>query len=288
MKIKIIFIIILIIVSACSYKRHLIQHVSKINNAFITSNTTWQGTIEIEGSVIIMKGVILTILPGTHIKFIPEQIERNSSDPHDLTNGIVVEGRIKALGTPESVIVFTSAAKKPKPGDWGKILLKYSRDNIFKYCKFEYSEFAIHAHFSTGEITDSIFTYNVEGLRLGMSSFIIRYNNFVNNISRGINFRSSINTIEFNNINNNETGIFLYEKNSESNISNNNIFNNTKYNLQLGEFYNEDIKLGKNWWGVFENKDVYKYIYDKEDNPQLGKVYLEPSLTIIERAGIRN
>ncbi|MBI4651156.1 right-handed parallel beta-helix repeat-containing protein [Candidatus Desantisbacteria bacterium] len=243
---------------------------SIINNAFITQNTKWQGTVEINGTVTVMKGITLTVLPGTVIKFFP--LTPKTDDPHELTNGIVIEGKLLAHGTIGEKIIFTSIAQTAAPGDWGKILFKYSKDNILKYCKFEYAEYAIHAHFSTGEISNCEFSNNIEGLRLGMSKFIIKNNNIFNNISRGINFRQCANIIEYNNIFQNGTGIFLYEKNSKAKIINNNIYNNKNFNLQLGEFYQDDINIDKNWWGTIDISIINKFIYDKEDNSGLGTV----------------
>ncbi len=284
-----IFLVFFIIISGCSNPQiQKTQNTGKtvINDAFITQDTIWQNEIEINGTVTIMKSVTLTILPGSIIKFAP--FRKKSNDPHEPTNGIITEGRLIAKGIHDQKIVFTSSSPNPNPGDWGKILIKYSKDNIFKYCKFEYSEFALHAHFSTGEITNCEFVNNIEGMRLGMSKFIIKNNTIINNVSRGINFRQSANIIEFNDITNNGTGIFLYEKNSRSRITKNNIYNNKNFNFQLGEFYSDDISLEENWWGVFDLKEIYNLIYDKNDNPNLGRVLIiNPSDKKIENTGIQ-
>ncbi|WP_438030096.1 hypothetical protein [Sorangium sp. So ce233] len=57
----------------------------------------------------------LTIEPGVTIRFEPGnffQIER-------FTGEFAASGALRALGTPERPIVFTSAAESPAPGDWG-------------------------------------------------------------------------------------------------------------------------------------------------------------------------
>ncbi|MBI5417827.1 right-handed parallel beta-helix repeat-containing protein [Candidatus Poribacteria bacterium] len=279
MRLKIYIFILAFIFSSCASipSQKIIYKDTTLDNVFITKDTEWQGEIKIKGTITVMKGVALIILPGTVVRF--ELIDKKnniSDDPHDISSGIIIEGKIIAHGTKDQIVTFTSLAQNSMPGDWGKILFKYSKDNIFNYCKFEYAEYAIHAHFSTGVITNCVFSNNMEGLRLGMSKFVIKSNTFENNISRGINFRGSINIIESNNITNNGTGIFLYEKNSKSKIINNNIYDNKNFNIQLGEFYKEDITIPKNWWGSTDIEVIYKLIYDNNDNPELGKVIVEP------------
>ncbi|MBP2619584.1 hypothetical protein [Chryseobacterium jejuense] len=69
----------------------------------ITSNTTWSGVIEIDGTVAVKDGATLTIQPGTFIKAKPNAIGEGS--------GILVitkTGKINATGTESQPIVFTS------------------------------------------------------------------------------------------------------------------------------------------------------------------------------------
>lgn len=76
--------------------------VTKVNN-HITSNTTWSGVIEIDGTIAVKNGATLTILPGTFIKAKPNAIQEG---PGLLV--ITKTGKINAVGTETQPIVFTS------------------------------------------------------------------------------------------------------------------------------------------------------------------------------------
>jgi hypothetical protein len=93
----------------------------------ITTNTTWDNSKvwELNGVVVVGNGVTLTIQAGTFIK--------STVNTVGVPNGILVAvrgGKINAVGTPESPIVFTSrnlldnnAATIPYPGDFGGVIL---------------------------------------------------------------------------------------------------------------------------------------------------------------------
>lgn len=88
---------------------------------------TWSGTIRVTGDVYVSPGCTLTILPGTDVRFAPRQ----DTAPH--SQGIyncpapkaelIVEGTLRAQGTEDQPILFTSDSATPSPGDWGGIVL---------------------------------------------------------------------------------------------------------------------------------------------------------------------
>ncbi|WP_347219901.1 hypothetical protein [Chryseobacterium sp.] len=98
--------------------------VTKVSGS-ITSNTTWSGVIEIDGTVDVKNGATLTIQPGTFIKAKPNAIGEGS--------GILVitkTGKINATGTESQPIVFTSYRlldgdedTTATPGDFGGVIL---------------------------------------------------------------------------------------------------------------------------------------------------------------------
>ncbi|MCS3529379.1 hypothetical protein [Chryseobacterium sp. JUb7] len=91
----------------------------------ITTNTTWSGVIEIDGTVAVKDGATLTIQPGTFIKAKPNAIGEGS--------GILVitkTGKINATGTESQPIIFTSYKlldgnedTTAVPGDFGGVVL---------------------------------------------------------------------------------------------------------------------------------------------------------------------
>lgn len=238
----------------------------------ITQDTTWSGKLEVRQVVLIKKGVCLTIAPGSEIVF--SGMKTEAGDAHTIQGGgLKVEGKIVAAGTKDKPIIFTGREKYR--GWWGNIYLTYSRDNVFTYCVFEYANYAIHAHFSSLTISHSLFENNYEGCRLGYSQALIENCVFRLNESRGINFRAGKHNIRNNSIVGNRVGIFIYEKGNQSTIASNNIFNNAEYDLQLGDFHKEDVKVSNNYWG--KKIDFDKRIYDKKDDENLGKVEFLPS-----------
>ena len=108
-----------------------------------TKNTTWSGTVFIDSHLTIENGNVVTIEPGTVIKFAHEA-------------GITVRygGKIIADGTYGSAIIFTSMDDNtvgdtingsdgvPKPGDWREIYLSMG------YVYFEHVEIYYGAEYS--------------------------------------------------------------------------------------------------------------------------------------------
>ena len=87
------------------------------------------GTMDVEHNA----GSILNIQEGTSIGFTNgSQIEVGSSSS--------TYGTIKALGTQENPITFTSSAASKTAGDWDAIFLENGTSNssAFTYCNFEY------------------------------------------------------------------------------------------------------------------------------------------------------
>jgi len=218
-------------------------------------------------------GVTLRLAPGTTLEFVYE--DRDGDGYGD--NGLHVLGRIVAGGEEGSPVVFRSAQKSPRPGDWAGLLLDNSRGNVFEHCVFEHARHAFHAHFSTGVITRSRLQGNIEGTRLGDSRFEISYSLVAGNVSKGINFRASANHIHHNTITGNGSGIFLFESDTESLIERNNIYGNEGYDFRLGDFYEGGISLRNNWWGTADQREIRRRIFEGEGQADRGRVSIEPA-----------
>lgn len=90
----------------------------------------------------------------------------------------------------------------------------------------------------------------------------------------GINFYKPT-TIKYNNIKNN--GIGIIAGGADSNISNNNIYNNTDYDFKVntgGTVQNYNVP--NNWWGTADKSSIASKIHDYYDDVSLGKVIYEP------------
>ncbi|MDH5695860.1 MAG: right-handed parallel beta-helix repeat-containing protein [Dehalococcoidia bacterium] len=204
-------------------------------------NETWSGEIFIPGMVQVPQGVTLTIEPGTVIKF------RHSRDYKNLGRGTLVVngGTLKAIGTPEEPIWFTSDAEEPINGDWEGIAIENSKgENIIKYSIVECSFIGIRFWTSSGTVANSIVRWiNAEGIYMERSNVvlennmiygtgyngiameqfndvIIKNNKIINNQGSGIHGEATKAVIENNIIRNSRTGI-TFDDFSEAVLRNN-------------------------------------------------------------------
>ncbi|MDI6839604.1 MAG: alpha/beta fold hydrolase [bacterium] len=81
----------------------------------IEADTTFSGIVSIGGELIVPADKTLTIEPGTTVRF--------AAGIEPLT-GLSVEGRLNAMGTEDSPIMFTSDAAIPKADDWQGITFR--------------------------------------------------------------------------------------------------------------------------------------------------------------------
>lgn len=233
----------------------------------------WEGTRRIAEWVEVPAGVTLRLRPGTTLQF--TFVDRDGDGVGDA--GLHVLGRIEALGTREAPVIFTSAEAAPQPGDWRGMVFDASRENVFTECLFEYAEHALHAHFSSAVLRRCRLERNVEGTRLGDSRFEIAFTLVRGNLSKGLNFRACANRIHHCTITANGVGIFLFETDTDSLIELNNIHGNERYDFRLGDFYRGDRALRGNWWGTTDPAAIRERVYDGEDDPDLGRLEIEPA-----------
>jgi hypothetical protein len=139
----------------------------------ITQDETWSGPIFVNSSILVPTGVTLTIDPGTRIMFAPSRDYKNQT-----TLGFAVAGgTVKAIGTPEQQIWFTSDSETPINGDWNGIELYNTNTSVFKYVIVEFSGLGISQFDSKVNISHSIVRWvNLEGIYMERSSPVIEYN----------------------------------------------------------------------------------------------------------------
>jgi hypothetical protein len=139
----------------------------------INQDETWSGSIFVNESIIVPTGVTLTIAPGTRIMFAPE---RDYRDQHPV-GFFVAGGTVRAIGTSERQIWFTSDSETPINGDWSGIEIHDTNSSIFKYVIVEFSELGISQFDSKVNISHSIVRWvNKEGIYMERSSPVIEYN----------------------------------------------------------------------------------------------------------------
>ena len=209
---------------------------------------------------------------------------------------IRVLGRLLANGSPGRPIRFESAEENPMPKDWSYLLIFTSgKMSRISYCEFRHAFSGVQVHFSTAEIKNSLFEMNNEGIRFGRARLSVKRNIFSGN-DVGIRFTRMEGPviIEHNEINSNRIGIFLvpsgqniqdfFEPDRSGRpwntgrllIASNNIYNNSWYNLSLGEKQLWDLDVANNWWGTDKPGSIKQSIFDKNRDPELGKALFIP------------
>ncbi len=224
----------------------------------ISTDTTWRGTIAVNKNTSVMTGAELRVTPKTTVKF-------------SQGTGLLIKGRMIAVGKPAEKIVFTSLENKAA-SDWDEIRLEYATGSVISNCVFEYATWGLHSHFTNLSITDSRFSNNFGGMRFRSGPVEVKHSIFENN-SIGIRAYLGNAVIKENVITKNETGIFVREKGGGLAISGNNMFDNSNYNIRIGDFNNEDVPARDNWWGSI---DPFLTIFDGRSEPGIGNVLFEP------------
>jgi parallel beta-helix repeat protein len=225
----------------------------------IQAYITWYDRIYLQDTVTVHLGSTLRIAPGAKIIF-SKGVGMN-----------ILGGKLIALGEKDKRIIFTSLTKS-EDNVWNEILLEYANGSVFSYCDFEYATWAVHSHFTDLKIVNSRFRKNYGGMRFRSGPIEISKSLFTENVIGLRAYRANAMIME-NNITNNEIGIFVREKGGGLTIRRNNIYSNTNYNIRSGDFNEEDIDARENWWGTDNPAET---IFDGRKEPGVGKVIFEP------------
>ncbi|MEZ5195379.1 MAG: T9SS type A sorting domain-containing protein [Bacteroidales bacterium] len=230
----------------------------RVDGQAITNNWTWYNhsvPYIIWGDVTINDTYTVTLNPGLEFKFQPgTRFQTN--------------GRLIANGTETEHIVFTSNETVPAAGDWERLYF-YSADagTLLNYCDIMYG----------GSNLGAI------DLRATGSNVDIYNSTIMYSATSGINVRNGSNPILINNTitENTSEGIKITGANTPVFGSNesewNEIHNNGSYELLNGT---NNINAKYIYWGSEDCNDLGDFIYDKEDQANLGIVDYVPWLNM--------
>lgn len=202
----------------------------------------WSGEILVTDTVTVPKGITLTIEPGTVVKF--KHCRDYKGFCHRI--GLITQGGVlKAIGTPEQQIWFTSDAKDPINGDWETIWISDSKnENIIKYAIIEYSLLGINFWTSSGTVSNSIIRWiNSECIYMERSNPIIEYNTIYNCGYNGIameQFNYDV-LIRYNKITDNYYNTGIHGEATKATIENN-IIRNNKFGITFDDYSEALIK----------------------------------------------
>lgn len=150
-------------------------------------DTLWSGEVLIDGILTVAPGTTLEIRPGTTIRLTFFDSNGDGIGEHE----IFIQGVLRAIGTPDAPILFTSASSAPRPGDWGAINLMASEvPSELSFCTVEYAYRGFHGHFAQARLQDDIFRHNVRGAQFQESEVSFDRCSFVDNFN-GLQFRDS-------------------------------------------------------------------------------------------------
>ncbi len=309
------FLLIVMVVSqlaGCSKPQQI-----EVSKLILQKDTTWSGLVLVNGDVYVPPGITLTIQPGTVVKFkrIDETSDQNLFDvdsPYYPQAELIIRGRLIARGTASKQIVFTSAEMDARARDWGAINFLGSEGNVVEYSKIFCAYNGIHAHGSqvriahneffnngvgisfkseeespevpwfgkrsTVEVIDNLITRNKGGIGFRNSDARISHNEITDNKFFGIFPKEDVNVlVDYNEITNNKKGIYLYQARGVR-FSNNNIYDNSDYDIAVAEAQDYDVEAVNNWFGTINKAKIEAMIFDYNDDQELGRVNYEPFL----------
>lgn len=291
--------------------------VTELSSRTIGEDTTWSGIIVIGGDIYVPPGVTLTLEPGTIVRFrkIDEQSDQNlfhPDSPYYPEAELIIRGRLIARGTPDKQIVFTSAEMRPMPADWGAINFLGSDGNVVEHAKIYCAYNGIHAHGSSVRIADSEFARNGVAISFkkeeeepdapwfGKPSEMRIVNSVFANNKGGIGCRNSTAEIlhneirenkffgiwpkenceariRFNEIKDNDRGIYLYQVRGMQ-LENNNIYNNRSYDIAVAEAQDFPVNAAGNWFGTTDQETIANRLFDRDDDPDVAEILIQPVL----------
>jgi hypothetical protein len=203
----------------------------------------------VQGALVVLPGVRLTVEPGTVIWF--------------RKLGLVVKGELQINGTEAQPVHFASLGS----GNWKGIFFDRSQSvNQIQYCQISNAEFGIRASASTVNLKNCIFQDNVWGIvieegRTEIHSSLVRTSDKI-----GIAARKAHLVVIDSVITENGSGGFILE-NTKAQIEQNNILNNGNWAIKAVNSAS-GVTAANNWWGVD----------DPEQTEIIGKMTIQPVL----------
>ena len=250
-------------------------------NGVLTHDETWSGEIFVTEDVVVPEDVTLTIDAGTVVKFKHSRGYKEGSEKI----GMTIFGALKAVGTPENQIWFTSDAGDAINGDWRMMRFMNAENSTIKYAIIEFAQQGINLWNSSPTISHSIVRWNNwEGIYLEsycepLIEYCLIYENGYNGIAmeqfnnatlqhntiwrsgtHGVHIDASTARAEYNIIKENHAG-GLSVDNHGTLIALNNTLQDNDVGIQCGEGSNTVIAHGNK----FENNQV-KIEYSPSDS----------------------
>src|SRR5690349_14032420 len=112
----------------------------------LSEDVTWHGTVLVEGWLTVAPQATLSIQPGTVVRF--RKLGGQSS-------GLLITGRLNAVGSAQQPILFTSVYGDATPGDWqGIMLLATEKKNLLRDLRIEAADNGLLGSFASFTMTN--------------------------------------------------------------------------------------------------------------------------------------
>jgi hypothetical protein len=268
-------------------------------SGFFMESQIWSGEVLVTGDVTI--GQDLTILPGTIVRFAVQDDQQqgyetpadgyNDLDPTRLMSygithsSLTVQGKLNAVGTPEEIILFTSAAENPKIADW-EAIYPQGDGSLIEWAIIEWSRNGI----SPGDqpTPNSIFRNNVirhtlwGAISTGWSSCQV-YNNEISECGHeGVDVQGGNPIIENNTIYDSHCGIVILRGSA---VVKDNVTRNVGNGIHVGKDATPVLENNQTILAPHDSKKEWRYgdfayrmFGDPVGTPILTEVYRMESL----------
>ncbi len=236
----------------------------------IATSTIWtkdNSPYILQNDIVVSKGAILTIAPGTEVRFAAPSGGAVGASPN-----LVIQGGLKAVGDPMDPVQFNPAVAGSL---WGAIYF-YNSDSancLIQACLIKGGRIVCNA--SSPVITQSAIFGAKSGIEIALNSQpqIIANRITANGIAIILLADTASPIITGNEIYNNNYGFYLKDFGAP-NISGNKIYNNLKYNMV--NYSSKSLSSPNNDFRLLDPQQIMRTIYDGAYNPSFGRVQFMP------------
>ncbi len=275
-KISLIFIALLAFCGGCQKRVNVFVPLHEAGHTYvrgdIVGKVVWSGKVYLNTEIKVKNGATLVIEPGTEIFF--KKLDTTGDGIGDAKISVEPMASIKAKGTYDKKIIFTSLGKNPSEGDWSGIHLTKGNISEFYHCDFKYSSWAFHFHYTNIVIDHCRFVHNTGGMRFRGGDVYVSNNLFKGN-GIAMRFWYAKPKIQGNTFIENQKGIVFGSKCGKSLVRDNNFIKN-KFHVLLRDEHKTGIAMPNNYWGTSSKEDIEKHIFHRHDKKSLGLVKYEP------------
>lgn len=129
-------------------------------NATISEDVTWHGTVFVRGALLVSSQATVRIQPGTVVRFAKSAISRQAPR-------MVVMGRLHCEGRRDKPVLFTTDSVEAARGEWGGILfLNTEKKNQLEHFQIEGADIALEAHHSNLLVNGGLIKNSLNGIFL--------------------------------------------------------------------------------------------------------------------------